>query len=357
MVRQAGLTASRRTVGGFTLVELMIVMAVVSIIVAMIGATVINSMRVSEQERTLIEMDTNATTALNGLSAVLRRGVLPIATGSSSTSGFQGAVNDKTRGFGRNGKAWAKQLQYGSDLLVFTIPIDADGDGDTLDADFLPELGITNVLGQAIPAASYTSAGKLSGNLNPSLAEMEPDDFGLNTNATDIDLTGMRFADSFEFPTAGTSPAYGVIRFVPMREHGQPIIMDEKVMKWDINEDDDSDDKFVVGHLEVCYPGRSNAFKAERKYLSRSSVLLQLNRDGDGWEPLFRLSRYKEGDKSENMDSMTGTPSAGDFTLHVKLLLCDRIGQRGQPVAFNSRLPFLARKFDRVIVLRNMSIR
>ena len=359
MARQTRLTRERRSgksQRGFTLLEIMIVLAVAMILFGMVGSTVINTIRVSEQEKTLLEMDTNAAQTLNGMSAILRAGVAPITTGSSDTSGFQGVMNDKARGFGKNGKAWASLLQKGTDCLAFTVPVDADGDGDRLDADFLPELGIENVLGQVVPGGTYTGAGKLAGNVNASLAEIDPGDFGLNAGATDIDLTAMRFADDFEFPTGAADPAYGVIRFVPVKDGGDYIILDESQMNRDLNENGDTDDKFVLGSIVACYPGRADPYKSDRRYLSKASVLLQLNRDGDGWEPLFRLSRYKEGDASENMDTIGGKPAAGDFTLHVKLLLCDNIGQRN-PTAFNRILPFLARKYDRVIVLRNMAIR
>ena len=328
----------------------MIAISVLTLIVLIAGSAFLDLMRLSKHETDVLEMDQGADRAMDEITRALRKAVIPVVTESGASSGFQGVLNSN-QGFKDHGKAWRTLLQRGSDCLPFVVPIDADGDGDFLDADFLPELGVETPTGTTLKAATYGSDGKLVAGtgIARDLANLTPGALGLNTGTNDVNPADGRFTSPFVYPA--TPSVYAVIRFVPLREGGTPVVLAENApnINYDINEDGDINDSFLLGHMEISYPGGVD------QIISNDAILLQINRNEASWEPIFRLIRYKSGDISPNTAGSDDGLTGGEYAIRVRLLL---VGNRGrqEPGFLSAKVPLLVRNFETIVKLRNMSM-
>ncbi len=281
-------TMNRR---GFTLLELMIVIAVLTILVTLTFPPLFNSLRIVGHESAMLNMDQSANRALNAVTAALRQAVLPITINDANNNSVTVSddailgdirdfisyseplslsrfMNNETLGFGKNGSDWHAVLERGTDFLPFTIPVPFDyGDGatsiTTLDSAMLPQLGISMADDSAECAATYfvtttavdddtdtrsrllwekapvtdTDIDGVSP-MHPFLAALSPDALALDPDnpPTTIDLTADRFQPTPVLP-AGADRACGVIRFAPLiDETGAPFTITENATL-DLNED------------------------------------------------------------------------------------------------------------------------
>lgn len=204
------------------------------------------------------------------------------------------------------------------------------------------------------------------GCLHPSLAHLVPSDFGDDTVADDrslIDLSQPRFARQpvFGFNREG----FGVLRFVPARKGGADdgdwVTVDEQELtqkgrggQWDLNDDGQAGDVYALGHLELVYVGGEGSVLSVP--VSGPNVLLQLNRDSPAWKPLFKLVRQGAQDTPEIGGGEDAAASdVGGYGLLINLLVFDQSSQKGAPLAFNAALPYMVRRHQTMIELRNMS--
>ena len=340
---------------GFTLVEVMIVSVVFTSLMGLVFFPMLGVIRSVKMDATILEMDRSANQALLEIAEVLRPAVLPIpVTAPDNLLGefSRNIINSPVRGFGgQNGSKWSKILKDGSDFVPFCIPVDYGDDGDYLDMDNYMELGMVHPgAGKQFGAAYVMNNGRNQLAENASahshLARFAPADMDLPESGASINTGSARFAASLAFP-AKANQAFACIRFVPRRTdggNGAPFSINESAVNYDINGDGDMQDSFMIGHIEVSYPGA-------RKIVSGPSVLLQTNRD-ESWTPIFKQVRYRENDSSPN--TVFDENGDGQYGILVRLLLCDNHGQQ-DPIAFNKTSPALVRRYETVVKLRNMA--
>lgn len=383
---------------GFTLLEVMITAAIFSALSVIFLTMMSSALAVSEREGTLNRMDREANQALQVISNTFRRAVIPVITDTSLGASYPSFVHDpgevdengmppqrsfqallnSNDGFGQHGRSWFNIMAAGTDFVPFTVPVDFGGDGDTVDSNFLPELGIILPGGAHVPAADYVltpaaspvpALNELRGRpMHPYMQELSPDDFGI-TSATPISITGGRFrkvhatspGDRFSFP-ADRDQAYAVLRFVPADdESGNPIILEEQALLggdgYDLNDNGTLLDTFALGSLQLIYATPAGNTPVATPVIG-PMVLMQLNTDGVGYKPLFRLVAFSSASSPIDLvyDGTTPLTNPG-FAIFVNLLVLDWSPQRS-PLAFGSRssTPFIVRHYETLVELRNQSL-
>lgn len=342
---------------GLTLIEIMVAVGILSFVIVLTYTSVVASLRSVKTEATVLEMDRSASQALQNMADLLRPALLPIPINAPDTQlgeFSRNIINNPVRGFGGgNGVAWSTILQAGTDCVPFCVPVDFGNDGDTLDGDGYLELGITLPDGTVFQGGSYTMDGdhnRLGENasVHADLARLRPASLGLPDNGGNIDPDAARFAERLTLP-ANASQGFAVLRFVPFPDPdniSQPLTIREQDLDRDLNNDGDKDDVFLLGHIEVAYPG-----PGVQKAISGQSVLLQLNQDAS-WTPIFKQVRYRQNDNSPN--GIFDENNQGQYGILIRLLLLDTMGQR-TPVAFKNGTRVFVRQYETVVKLRNMA--
>jgi len=344
---------------GATLLEVLIVVAVVAVLFLFAFTAVNNSLRIVQLEGTDLEMGRSANRALGEIATALRPAILPIpiAGSDAALSDFaRDVLNSSTQGFdGPNGQFWRDALRVGTDCIAFAVPVEQNN--SILDADGFPKLGIL-IGGVPEVSAAYTGDGRLAGHVHPALAALNPAALGVTRTRADVDPAAPRFADNLAFPAGARG--YAVIRFVPYRRDGQVVILREDDfdggLSFDFNQDGDRTDSFLLGRIEIAYPpdpARPNAVRREI-ITSGQTVLLQMNANDPGWTPLFQLVRYRPGEASANADAFNSAAVGGDYAIRISLLMCDNLGQQ-DPASFREQLPGMVRRFETNVQLRNMA--
>ncbi len=320
---------------GFTLIEMMIVIAILAIFMAFVFTNILNTRRISANEDVRLDLDRVGNQVLRTLSLYAKDAVLPVRQrplGKGSPVA-QLLAND-VRGFGSNAEDWEKRLVDGSNFLAFCIPIDADGSGDCLDGEMLPYLGIShprafsfqdaasrnkskNQITDAAYDGNYKRAAAAS--VNPGLAGLTPDE-----------------VDPLEEDVNIPDGAYALIRFVPLlKKDGNPVTVHEGVdtggaargLHCDIDGDGrfNSAMQYYIGNIVVEYPkvswtdlesGKKDTYDAISTRLGtmdRVAIPVQTVRGQPNWAaPLFTLIalqddgglvEVKPGDVSQGADA------------------------------------------------------
>ncbi|MDR0362503.1 MAG: prepilin-type N-terminal cleavage/methylation domain-containing protein [Planctomycetota bacterium] len=351
---------------GMTILEMVISLAIFMVLVAMTARAFVEPLQVVRAEESVMNLDANGDKALWQLARVLLSSVLPVRVDNEEKSELGTLYNDAHRGFGQYGMEWRSVLQQGSDCIPFSVPADYDGDGDTIDADGFPELGVM-LSGVPVAAAEYRHVGvkrnnRLDGNIHPYMSSLNPADLGISTSEHTLDVAAPRFEQAFSFPD-GADRAFGIVRFVPEREDDSPVIVDEAALNHDLNADGDNTDRFLLGRLEIVYPdvartvdvaagiddwtgsGENIAFP-----LTGNVVLLQINKDEKSWEPIFKMIKHRLGATASNSASYDeSSDSDGLYGIRVRLLLYD---SRYTPT--NRAVPVISRKYETLLKLRNI---
>lgn len=377
---------------GFTLIEVLIAATIFSTLSVLFLMMMSNALAVSEREGTINRMDLEANRALQEIATTLRRAVLPVVTDTRSGAhypkfvydpdevdengmppkrSFQKLLNSED-GFRLYGQAWFTLLAGGTDFVPFTVPVDFGGDGDTIDSNFLPELGIILPSGAHVPAANYvtTPANPPVPALNelrtqpahPYMLNMAPTDFQITVGENPIDVdesTNPRFARTLAFP-GGMNRAFAVLRFVPTDDdNGNPLVINEADLLsgdgYDLNGNGASQDSFALGSLQVAYATDTPT----ATWIIGPMVLMQLNTNGVGYKPLFRLVNFQNPANAPNSLVYDGTTPIinGGYAILVNLLVLDWNGQQNT-IAFNRRsgVPYIVRQYETLVELRNMSL-
>lgn len=361
------------------MVEVAITLGLLTILLAMAFAPLAGSLALTQREASMLTMDLSAKRSFSRINSVLSQALLPITTypdhdvpvAEGRVATFQDLVNSES-GFATYGGEWSGILAEGADFVPFAVPVDYGGDGDTLDSELALELGIVFPDGHVMAAGSYTESDGRNvldggvGCLHPTLAGLAPADFGGDVAAgdgSDIDLTQPRFFQQLAF--ASDQEGFGVLRFVPTPRDTNDgsgwVTLDEKELsgkdgdvKWDLNDDGQIVDVYAVGHLEMTYVGSLGSTTSIP--VSGPNILLQLNRDSPTWKPLFRLVRQgAKNSPAESDEEGVALSDVGGYALLINLLVFDQSSQSGSPLAFDSKLPYLARRHQTMIELRNMS--
>ncbi len=387
---------------GFTLIEIVITIAIFSIFVAFTIPPLIAAIRVAGHETSLLRMDQDAHRALNNITANLRGAILPILTDpmtppeltpdtvlndyvtvhSDEAHSFQKVLNSRW-GFSQFGDQWRRLLllddkrQFagsplaGSDFVPFTVPVpyiydNGESSVDSLDSNSLPQLGIRGLDGAVYNAALYnvvpdTYGGKDTRRrhlpdqnraFHPYLGALDPTVLGLTPGVRqDISIADSRFALDLNLPQ-GADYAFGAIRFAPFLNQGQPYIVNERT-NYDLNEDGDITDQYALGRIEAIYfIGDSNNPHMVQRPISSKSVLLQLNnRNEASYQPLFQL-------RVRHRTEVPGAPDVNrrsSLVLDVNMLMCDELNQRGNG-NFMKSVKYLTRRYRTSVELRNMSL-
>jgi Type II secretory pathway, component PulJ len=352
---------------GFTLVEIVLASTLLALLTVLICTVIFGLTRTVRQNASLAKMDRDADMALSSISSTLRTAILPITT-PNAVDAVPKVLNDVQIGFGSNGEEWLDVLRRGCDLIAFTTPVDYGGDGDALDADMIVELGITLPNGTDVPGGRYnvwTGDNRLIGagsNINVHLAAIQPGaDLDMEHNNTDLNLAASRLAETFP-PASLTTPAgYGIIRFAPHYVNSAQFIVSESDLGYDLNEDGDTDDTFLLGRIELFYANwtrtgvnswapQGNPFV---KPLTGNTVLLQINQTDDAWTPIFKMVGYSTTN-SINMEQYDESNASGDFALLVRLLMCDSESQGNDPHSFGRKTRAITRKYETVVKMRNL---
>ena len=340
---------------GITLIEIMITMGILSVVIVLTYIAVATSLRSVKTEATILEMDRSASQALQHMADVLRPALLPIPVNAPDTllgEFSRNIINNPVRGFGGgNGVAWSAILREGTDCLPFCTPVDYGSDGDCLDGDNYLELGITLPDGSIQFGGDYHIDGdhnKLDENasVHAGLARLKPSSLGLPDAGASINANAPRFARRLSFP-AGADSGFALLRFVPApspENSNAPMTFREQDIDCDLNDDGDTADTFLLGHMEIAYPTLG-------KTVSGQSVLLQINRDAS-WTPIFKQVRYREKDSSPN--GVFDENNQGQYGILIRLLMLDGFGQNS-PLLFKKGKRALVRQYETVVKLRNMA--
>lgn len=364
--RKADMGTKKRK--GFTLIEMMVVIAVASIFFIMANTTISGVIRTVVMESSVLDMDRDANQALQELADAIRPAILPIAIDGDEVSLNRFAkevLASPTQGFNTPlGRDWRDALQRGTDCVAFTVPVDYGADGDTLDADLFLELGAVLPSGAEEFGAAYRvvdDKNTLNGaTVNQYLRKLDPrEDLDIPAKYNDLTTGSLpgRFAANFTFPQHAEQ-GYVVARFVPHYTNGSPMTINEAnlfsnsggpVRPYDLNGDGDTGDSFLVGSMEFVY---SNT----RYPISGPDVLLQMNQTDSNYVPIFKLIRFQTGDASPNSaDGFDPAATEGEFGLLIRLLMLDRIGQ--EDAAFQQgKATAIVRLFETTVKLRNMMV-
>lgn len=370
---------------GFTLLEMMIVLAVVSVAVALLYTPMVNGLIMVNRENTLMNMFRTGDITMSRLASLLQPAVLPIPTKdpeaiNSKNSGvkpYRDIINSN-RGFKAFGKDWRDIMLAGTDFLPFCVPTMYRDTESAVDVNGLPVLGVTMPDGERVISATYRETINADGqkqfdlnntNIHPALANLNPTFYGLITPLPDpIEIHHNRYRERLSFP-ATSNRGFGVIRFVPNRVNDEPEILEEADLEFDLNQNGTQTDVFARGRLVVTYAGSTSDSSpagmrsAQTEFpLGNQSILLQLNTDAADYIPMFRLVG---GFTKENSPAGTKwnetTPQSGDtYILLVRLLLFDYTTQQGTVMATGSTRKdgrqFITRQFQSFIEMRNMSL-
>ncbi len=408
---------------GFTLLEMMIVVGLLSIFTVMVVPPVINALTLVNRESAILRMDRDGHMAMNLISSHLRPSVLPIVTRAPSDFTPQAKINSWARendsisfqdvlnsavGFGPNGQAWLDVLQNGTDFLPFTQPVPflytaneatlttaGNTSLSTLDSNDLPQLGIRDftyqqldgepgaisnagtyvVVDETLPDGTVVPRRYLRANdqfqpIHPFLQNLTPQSFGLNPNGlpATISLANPRFDQDLNLPN-NANAAYGIIRFVPYRDAANPngMTLDEATLGpmkgdgsgptgLDIDGNGTAADTFALGRLEILYLNRqrgTNTTNVISRTAASSTVLLRLNtvsQTGNGTNPdpypaMFRLRTPRTAGGNRN-------PS---YAIDIDLLLMDDLRQQRSVLSFNKAVPFIVRRYQSTVELRNLT--
>lgn len=367
---------------GFTVLEMMIVVALASLLVALLYTPMVNGLIMVNRENTLMNMFRTGDTAMSRLASILQPAVLPMPTNASgvnnnnsgtTTKPYQRVINSE-RGFWTNGRAWRNTLLEGTDFLPFCVPTMYKETGSAVDTTGLPVLGITMPNGNREISATYreitTDDDKFlfdlnNRNIHPALAALNPSAFGLdvNTRPDTVAITHARYSERLAFP-ANSNTGYGVIRFVPELVDGQPVVLNEATLNYDLNQNGTQTDTFARGRLVVTYANDgtdTNIRNVQTEFpLGNQSILLQLNTAAPGYVPMFRLVGGFTGNNSPSGTKWNeaNLPSGNTYVLLVRLLLFDSITQQGTVMATGRQdgRQFITRQFQTFIEMRNMSL-
>lgn len=366
---------------GFTLVEVMVAVAVLAIFAVIVYSTMIGTMRVVALEDTVLTMDQQANRALQEAAVQLRTAILPYkpnqqTLAQSVSGGTFELLDNSANGFGgNNGTAWRAALQDGVDSLAFLVPVDAQNDGDYLDDANHFEVGQARP-GAPGPSLSCTFGGpgfRLD-STGPISALTVVTPAGLNSPAVENDANFV-FANNTAISGGAAWPqitAFTVIRYIPELAGGVPVVIRESDIRGDgsnvavdLDGNGVTTDQYNIGRLQVVYTGGTlavlpdgpagttpvitNNVAQQQVDITGPIVLRKVDAGGNpagGDDSIFRLgSPGNEG---------TFRSGRGDTALRVKLLLYDRNAQTGKPLVFNRTTPAVARSYEAVITLRNM---
>lgn len=359
----------RRYSKGFTVIEMMVVIAVASVFFVMAHSAITGVVQLVVMESSVLDMDRGANQALQEVADALRPAVLPIYIEgdevSLNTFGKE-VLASASQGFNTTyGRQWRDALQAGTDIIAFTVPVDYGGDDDTLDADLYLELGAVLPSGAEEFGAIYDvrkdNKNYLNGApVNKYLRELNPrGDLDISDKLADLAKGSLpaRFAADFTFP-AKADQGYAIARFVPHYTNGVPMTISEADLfpdgprparSYDLNGDGDTADSFLVGSMEFVY---SNT----RYPISGPDVLLQMNQTDPNYVPIFKLIRFQAGDASTNSaDGFDPTVAEGEFGLLIRLLMLDRIGQ-DDAIFQQGKATAIVRLFETTVKLRNMMV-
>ena len=323
---------------GITLLEVALVAALLSIVMAVAGGIALDVMRVASREETLLEMDRDANRTMETARRLLRLAYVPVAAeplAGGRRQALAAADLEKTT------RGWLGALRRGSDCLAFLTPVDPEGEGDVLYGDSRSSLRLK--LGVDAPGGPLAATDKDDTLENLGLIDMDPTDpwpLGLDlatgTGPEPVpDLGSGRFAVPFVYPKppGGRKQIYWLIRFAPWRENGLPLIIDEGG-EADLNDDGDQDDSFALGRLELVYPKTGGGSSALA--LCGYSLLLTLNPREAARDAIFLL-----------------LPGDDDFpVIRLRLLFC----QTGNsPWSLGGKRPPLSRTFETLAELKLMA--
>lgn len=316
---------------GFTLVEVVLTCALLSLLLVLVGGAFLNIMQVSAREQAALEMDQDAIRILETLKQTLRASYIPVAE-SPLTVGRKDIL--AATSLASNVGQWRKVLTNGADLFVFVVGLDTEGDGDIIYGDSQESRRLAFGIDPPGNPGGFREATDKNDTLsNLGLVDVNPvTAFDLPTsNSSSISIAAARFAENFVFPTGARQHIYGVVRFVPFRESGTTtVVLNEGTLRTDLNGDGDQTDEFVLGRLQIVYPRTGGGTIVTA--LSGNTVLLQINRNDSPQNSLFQLveSKSKKGS-----------------VLKVNLLMCNYSTQNRDKVSFaGGRLPLMARTYE-----------
>ncbi|MDR1613365.1 MAG: prepilin-type N-terminal cleavage/methylation domain-containing protein [Planctomycetota bacterium] len=329
-----------RNRNGFTLLEVMIVMALVSVVFILVGMIMLDAMRASKQEETLLLLDQDASRVFETVNQTLMAGYVPVSTDPLAIGRIGTAAIANLAG---NVEQWRAVLRGGSDLIAFLSAIDAEGDGDFFYAGGVGD-GRRMIMGiethEGLREATDRNNAAV-GNLG--FVDLDPvADFGLSTGGGAITIADQRFASPFVFPagSGGRNQVYGVIRFAPFRPDGINLVrINEPDIAQDLNWDQDQTDQFVLGHVEIVYPNADGSVVA--RPLSSASVLLQVNPGGGPGDSLFQL----------------WPQDTGGNNIKMRLTLCNYLEQAQNSWAFGiGGNQYIARTYESLLRMPLMTL-
>lgn len=374
---------SRAARRGFTLLELVITIAVLIILAAMVLAGLVSSLRVTSQQLYLQQLDQQGTRIIQEATFHLRPAVLPIfvrdAEKSSNKAEAFELLDDTTKGFGGSvGRAWRSALQSGIDSLAFVVPVDAQGDGDILDDANHIELGQIRRDGSISLDSAFTVTGTKfylddTGDAS-SLVRVDPDKF-TRSSANDNTVGAVGVAGWPAALYTGGPPvtsAFTVIRYVPQRVTGTNTLVTirESDLRVDLDGDGAYTSIFNIGRLQLVYVGGTHAVQVGKNNpVMRAGVATQVidlsgdyvlrydssdpsNKDS---HPIFRLVRYSSASVEDSgiVDPDSGN---GSLALAVRVNLFDPAGYASmRPRLASDQHDRLNRVFEATIMLRNMA--
>lgn len=405
------LHSDKRGIRGLTLVEMMIVIAILAIFLTFVFQNIMNARRIAAIEEVRLNMDQVADGVLRTLSSQVKNAVLPVRPRPlTSNAPIAKLLRNHIQGFGFHAREWESRLVNGTNFLAFCTPVDADGSGDCLDGNFLPYLGIEHPNAFSFPIgggktktkneiidAEYNSDFKLLNGSNyptsisPGLATVFPDD---------IQQQGLPAAeDAMTLPVPWG--AYAIVRFVPLMlaDGVTPVIVHEGVdssgsirgLECDINGDGlfESTRQFYIGNIEVFYPGvtwsdlesgTSGTFDPTRRVLGTMDMVavpVEERRPAGnfaGWDvPLFSLVALDSSGGFVDNDPNSPSSDPDDFkfeSLRIMLTLVNyhdrdniRVGDpdhtgSGDIVQNKFHIPggrnVTAKRYETVVHLRNL---
>lgn len=349
---------------GVSLLEMMVVVAVMAMFAVILYMTMMGTMKVVADEDRTLTLDQQANVALQEISALMRQAVLPIALNASEKGDkkYFELIDDAANGFGNaNCRNWRTALMNGMDSVAFQVPVDAQGDGDCLDDVNHLELGQRTPLRSALSGAytnSVTDGFRIDANLPLSaLSALDPN----RLNAVAIESReNVDFATEPTIQATGVAwpnfTAFTVIRYVMELEGGVPIVIRESDLNEDLDGDGLRNGEFHIGRLQLVYSGgrqnvlpdtggdpvATNGVPQITQDLTGSYILRKTDRS----TPIFRLVRYNSSDIQGN-GIIDASSNQGVVALQVRVLMFDR-NDPSRPLVVKPRW------HETVVTLRNM---
>lgn len=304
---------------GFTLLETMITIALLSVVFILATMGIVNFRRAAAREEAVLQMDHDATRIIETLKQTFRAAYIPVSE-SPLDMGRESALQPTN--FNTNVSRWRSVLRSGSDMFVFLVGLDVRGNGSFVYGNSPETIRLALGIDITGSPSDYREATDINDTLsNLGIIDLNPlANLGLSSNDTPIDVTSARFAPQFVFPNpgGGRSQIYGVVRFVPYRENNQVVTINEATMGVagiDLNENGILTDTFVLGRLEMVYPTNDSGGIMAMP-ISGNTVLLQTNTSQD---PLFQLVE---------------THSTKGSTFRIKLVMFNFLEQQNNSYAF-----------------------